>query len=275
MDSWYNDMRHLQNLHTHTTFCDGKNTAEEMVQAAVAAGMTAIGFSGHSYVEGDSTTMSPDATAAYRTEVLRLREVYAGQIDIYLGLEQDTHSAPAAEPYDYRIGSVHYVVENGLRLCVDDTPEELCRAAAEAGGWPALVEDYYAAVAAAADRTGCQIIGHFDLITKFNEGDRLFSPDHPRCRAAALEALRTLTRREVLFEINTGAMARGYRTQPYPAPALLREIRALGGRILITSDCHQAQHLLTGFREARELALACGFRETMQLTAQGFVPQPL
>ncbi len=269
-------MKHLQNLHTHTTFCDGRSTPGELVRAALAAGLTALGFSGHSHVAGDDTTMSPEDTAAYRAEVLRLRDAHAGRLDIGLGLEQDSLSPPPAEPYDYLISSVHYVVKNGRRFCVDDTPEELLQGAEQYdGGLPALVEDYYAAVAAAAERTPCQIVGHFDLIAKFNEGGRLFPAQHPRCRAAALEALHTLARRDLLFEVNTGAMARGYRTQPYPAPALLRELRALGGRILITSDCHQAEHLLYGFQEARELAIACGFQETMQLTPQGFIPQPL
>lgn len=265
-----------QNLHTHTTFCDGKSTAEEMVRGALAAGLTAVGFTGHSYVEGDEGTMSPERTAAYRAEVLRLREAYAGRIKVYLGVEQDSFSAPAAERYDYAIGSVHYVLKDGRRFAVDDTEAEL-RQAAEAfsGDFIALAEEYYAAVGGVAEQTGCQIVGHFDLIAKFNEGDRLFSTVHPRYRAAALEALERLVRRDVLFEINTGAMARGYRSAPYPAPELLREIRALGGRVLITSDCHQAENLLTGFREARELAMACGFRETMQFDGKEFVPQVL
>ena len=267
-------MTQLQNLHTHTTFCDGKSTAEEMVAAGLAAGLTAIGFTGHSFVENDSTTMDAAATAAYRAEVLRLRKAYAGRIDIFLGLEQDSLSAPPEEVYDYKIGSVHFVRKDGQPLCVDDTEEELRRGVEELYGGDdlALVEDYYASVARMAEAE-CQIVGHFDLITKFNEGDRLFPTDHFRYRAAAMEALRVLCRRDVIFEINTGAMARGYRSAPYPSAELLREIRALGGRISITSDCHQAAALLCGFAEARELAKECGFRELMQFDGQKFFPQ--
>ena len=32
-----------QDLHTHTTFCDGANTPEEMVQAALAQGLDCLG----------------------------------------------------------------------------------------------------------------------------------------------------------------------------------------------------------------------------------------
>lgn len=36
-------------FHTHSTYCDGKNTLEEMLDAAIYKKMAAIGFSGHSH----------------------------------------------------------------------------------------------------------------------------------------------------------------------------------------------------------------------------------
>ena len=42
------------NFHTHTTYCDGKETAEQMVQAAIAKGFTRLGFSGHGFPPGGS-----------------------------------------------------------------------------------------------------------------------------------------------------------------------------------------------------------------------------
>ena len=45
----------LSNAHTHTTFCDGKNTAEEMVQAALDNGFVSLGFSGHSFISPTDT----------------------------------------------------------------------------------------------------------------------------------------------------------------------------------------------------------------------------
>ena len=59
-------MKYLQNLHTHTTYCDGRNTAEEMVQKALSLGFTSIGFSGHSYMSFSPTySMSVDGTEDY------------------------------------------------------------------------------------------------------------------------------------------------------------------------------------------------------------------
>ena len=43
-------MSYKQNLHTHSTFDDGKNTIEETVLSAIEKGFDSIGFSGHAYM---------------------------------------------------------------------------------------------------------------------------------------------------------------------------------------------------------------------------------
>ena len=203
-----------QNLHTHCTFCDGKNTPEELVREAIRMEMDSLGFSSHSPLAGqEDWTMSPEEVPRFRAEILRLREKYAGRLEIYLGLEQDCCSPLPGEGWDYLIGSVHCVEKEGRLLPVDYLPEDLARSVRQyyGGDWYALAEDYFALAGGVAERTGCQIVGHFDLIAKFNEGDRLFDTSHPRYANAALEALDRLAEREVILEINTGAMARGYR----------------------------------------------------------------
>ena len=64
----------LTNFHTHTVFCDGKNTPEEMVLSAIEKGFTALGFSGHGLTGFDPGYCLRDI-AGYRAEVLRLLEV--------------------------------------------------------------------------------------------------------------------------------------------------------------------------------------------------------
>ncbi|MBQ7974646.1 MAG: hypothetical protein IJ300_03045 [Clostridia bacterium] len=44
-----------QNLHTHSLYCDGKNTLEELTEAAIERGFSSIGFSGHCYTPFDSS----------------------------------------------------------------------------------------------------------------------------------------------------------------------------------------------------------------------------
>ncbi len=268
----------IQNLHTHTTFCDGANTPEEMVRSALALGMDSLGFSGHGpSCAPDDAAMPPESVPAYRAELLRLCPEYAGQMDILLGLERDYFWAPDGDGWDYVIGSVHYVEKDGAWLGVDHSPAVFLQTVERyyAGDCLAFAEDYYRLVGGVAEKTGCQIIGHFDLITKFNEGDRLFDATHPRYVQAALSALDLLAGRDVVFEINTGAISRGYRSAPYPAPWLLRAIRARNLPICITSDSHSASTLLHAFPQAEALARACGFREKMVLTRQGFRAVPL
>ena len=265
-----------QNLHTHTTFCDGKNTPAEMAAAAMALGMDSLGFSGHSPFPDDWVTAEEDIPR-YRAEVLGLREALAGRLEIFLGLEQDCFSPPAGEGWDYLIGSVHEVERDGRLLYVDESEEDFLRVVRRHfGNDPlAFAEAYYRLVGGVAERTGCQIVGHFDLVTKFNEGDRLFDTGDRRYRAAALEALDRLAEAGVILEINTGAMAKGYRTLPYPAPPLLRAARERNIPICVTSDAHSADAMLHGFARAGALARDCGYREAMYLTAEGFVPGPL
>lgn len=268
----------VQNLHTHTVFGDGSNTPEEMVRGALLAGCASLGFSEHSplapFYDPDGYAMDQADLPAYREEVLRLGREYAGRLEIFLGLEQDYDSPAPAGSFDYLIGSVHAVVADGACLSVDNTREILMRAVQEhfGGDYLSLAEAYFQRAGDIAAKTGCQIIGHFDLLTKFNEGDCLFDTAAPRYVDAAMGALERLLAEDVLFEINTGAMSRGYRSAPYPAPFLLRSIRERGGRVCITSDCHRAGAVTYAFSQAAEAARAAGFRETWVLTGSGFHP---
>ena len=265
----------IQNLHTHTTFCDGTNTPEEMVYKAIQLEMDSLGFSSHTPLPGQTDwTMTEEDVSNYRAEVLRLRERYAGRLEIFLGLEQDYYSPPPGEGWDYLIGSVHCVEKDGRLLPVDYLSDDFRQNAAQfyGGDYDAFAEDYYSLVGEVAVKTGCQIVGHFDLITKFNEGGRIFDTSSPRYRQAVLGALDQLAGQDVVFEINTGAMSRGYRSTPYPEPWILRAMQDRRIPICITSDCHSVNDLLFAFPQAAELARACGYQERMVLTQQGFQP---
>ena len=91
----------FSNFHTHTCLCDGKDRPEDLVQEALRLGCPALGFSGHAYAPYDGDyCMSPAGTEEYKAEIRRLQEKYAGQIRIYLGIEQDFYSPASTEGYD-------------------------------------------------------------------------------------------------------------------------------------------------------------------------------
>lgn len=242
----------FSNFHTHTCLCDGKDRPEDLVQEALRLGCPALGFSGHAYAPYDGDyCMSPAGTEEYKTEIRRLQEKYAGQIRIYLGIEQDFYSPASTEGYDYVIGSVHYLYKDGEYLPVDASRAAQEQAVQQhyGGDWYAFTEDYFDTLTRVYEKTRCRVVGHFDLVTKFNEADALFSTDHPRYRRAVLRALDTLSAAPVVFEINTGAISRGYRTEPYPTRWILEELRRRGIKRILSSDCHSRENLLFGFEE--------------------------
>ena len=117
-------------FHIHTTFCDGTDSAEDIVREAIRKKMKRLGFSGHSYTFFDeSYCMSKSGTEEYKAEINRLKEEYRADIDILCGIEQDFYSKEPTDGYDYVIGSVHYIKKNGEYFPVDESAEILLNAA--------------------------------------------------------------------------------------------------------------------------------------------------
>ena len=259
-------------VHTHADCCDGKNTLREMAAAAYAAGVRYYGVSCHSHtpIPLDEGYVLPADMTAYREAVLALREEYRGRMEILLGLEWDSQSDISPAGFDYWIGSAHYQRQNGKPYAADWGEEAFtaCRDETFGGDALAVAEGYFREVARVAAMKPT-ILGHMDLITKLNAGNRFFDETSPRYEKAALEALHTADPKATLLEINTGGMARGYRDAPYPALFLLKEWRRLGGRIILTSDSHSADTILYGYDASIALAKAAGFDKTTILTLGG------
>ena len=263
-------MINFSSFHTHTYFCDGKNSPEEMVKEAISLGCPAIGFSGHSDTPFDAGyCMDETRENNYRSEIIRLKEEYKDDISIFLGIEQDYHSRPADSIYEYKIGSVHYVKKDGEYISIDNSPEILIDAVDRLYGGDiyALCEDYYKLVEDVYRKTHCQIVGHFDLITKFQEKHPLFDENNPRYKNAALWAINSLIEQGALLEMNTGAISRGWRTTPYPARFLLEEISKKKSKLILTSDCHSKEHILFKLDEAKLLCDEYNI-ETVQFTKE-------
>lgn len=251
------------NFHTHTEFCDAKNTAEEMVLSAIDKGMTYLGFSGHSETPFDPDyCMNQESELKYREEILRLKEKYKDKIEIFCGIEQDYFSEPSAFSYDYIIGSVHYVKKDGKFYSADRSREGFIKDINEdfGGDYYAYAEEYFELLKSVLEKTKGNIIGHFDLVTKYNEGEALFSESHTRYVNAYEGALEVLCKKDAIFEINTGVIPRGHKTTPYPSERILKRIAELGGRITFSTDCHKAEDIDYGFLMALELAKKCGFK---------------
>ena len=261
------------NLHTHTTFCDGKDSVEAMVQVAIEKGFTALGFSGHSFTAFDQEyCMTIAGTEQYLAEIARVKALYEGRLAIYAGIEQDFYATYGTEQFEYALGSVHYVKKAGIYYPVDENPEEFQRGVREGFGGDvyAYTKAYYDTIAQFPKTHRVDFIGHFDLLEKFNADHRYFDPQDKRYWYEAHGAIEALIANDLPFEINTGGIYRGYCKEPYPSAMLLKEILRQGGRVMISSDSHNQGSLDFYFKEAQQLARDVGFRSVAIWTPKGW-----
>lgn len=269
------------NYHTHTTFCDGSDTAEDVVKEAIKKGFTHLGFSGH---------IDPGVRmdfSEYDKEIRRLQESYRGKIDILRGVELDNIYDPkAVQGVEYYIGSTHFIpvpgnevwertVENGTHLETDpdsgllgvdgsvETLHDKCRKYFS-GDFYEMSARYFEFESLICERMNPAFIGHFDLITRFNDlskedGGQFLQETSENYLRPARKALDKLVKYGIPFEINCGAVNRGRKKEAYPRYELLKYMHEIGGEILISSDAHQKELLDGCFKEALAAAKSAGF----------------
>lgn len=250
----------LTNYHMHSTFSDGKNTPEEIVLTALEKGFVAIGFSDHACAVYDSECCIKD-TEGYIAEIKRLKEKYKKDIEIYLGIEEDVFSSVDEKQFDYLIGSMHYMPVGGVYHALDASRarQQACIDALY-GDTLRFAETYF--------RTFCDyimmrkpdIVGHFDLITKFDEKEAPLFLEDNRYRRIAQNYISEVADCDCLFEVNTGAIGRGYRTTPYPDAELLHILMVKDAKIILSSDSHSAETIDQSFPEMRKYLRDIGFR---------------
>lgn len=268
-------MNFLSNAHTHTTYCDGQSTAREQLDAARKLGFVSLGFSGHAMQGFDwQYCMSAEGQQAYLNEICRLRDEAAQSgIRVYAGLEQDAltpdvEKAKNRSAFDYIIGSAHYFPEplGDQWVAVDGSPELLKRYIDLHfdGDAIAMAQAYFSIHAAAVERDRPDFIGHFDLVRKSAARIGLDTSDGAY-RRAALDALARARKGCRVLEVNTGNIARGYDTAPYPADFLLDAWRELEGELTLTSDCHNAAMMDCAFAPTLAMLRAKGWKRLLRL----------
>ena len=150
------------------------------------------------------------------------------------------------------IGSVHLLaMPDGHHVSIDWTAEKQREGVEKyfGGDWYAFAEAFYATEAKVVEVTKCDIIGHFDLITKFIEQEPNFDIHHPRYVKAWQQTADILLKAGKPFEINTGAISRGYRTEPYPHKEIQDYIRQHGGTMILSSDSHNKDTIAYRFSD--------------------------
>ena len=260
--------------HTHSKFSDGNNTMEEMVLAAIDAGMPILGLSDHSDSPFQSYCMRVHQYPEYLQEISRLQDKYGDKIKLLKGIELDSNSDPAiTNELDYYLCSVHELVYEDRFYGIDHAKsiQQECIDREHGGDIHGFERDYFDVLVAHVQKNKPDIVGHFDVITKFG----LIDENDPVYRKMALEALEKIVAVTPVLEVNTGAIYRGYRTTPYPADFILEHLLKLGGEVILGADAHATAGIICAFPEAVERIRRIGFDHVLTLDTDGFHKQSI
>ena len=212
-----------------------------MADAAIAKGFDALGFSSHSDMVAD--------LSAYRARIRNLAELYRGRLDIRLGLEAELAKPYVRGDYDYVIGSHHYITApDGGFFAFDHTPQILADGVRDhfGGDSAAFVKAYFAAVRGTLS-LDFDIVGHADLVRKFNVKHPFFDETADWYRGEIEATADAIAASGKIVEVNTGAIARGWLDDVYPSAFFRSLLRARGVDFILSSDAHSADALDGGF----------------------------
>lgn len=252
--------------HMHTPLCrHATGEPAEYAAAAVRAGLCEIGFSDHNPMRVDrfdSWRMLLSELDEYVAKVQEARRAQPGlciklamEVDYQPGGEEWVRDLAGRHPWDYLIGSVHYIEPT---FAVDD-PSAI-------GQWKEretyeVWEAYFERLTMAAESGLFDIIGHADLCKKFG-----FYPQRD-CGAMFTRFLSAASRSGVAMELNTAGLRKDCR-EIYPSPRMVRMAAEMRVPITFGSDAHAPEEVGMAFGQAVALARAAGHTHWCRFTGR-------
>lgn len=252
----------LVDYHCHTARCGhAEGTVEEYVRRARTLGLREVGFADHLpqyFLPPDrrdpGLAMADHELPGYVAEVRAAASAVAGvavrlgcEADYIPGREADLVGYLRAHPFDYVIGSVHYLDGWGF-----DNPAYLDGYVGRNRG--ELIVSYFRLVQQAAMSGLFDIVAHPDLIKKF--GPRL----PPGLTPLYEQTVRAIKKADVCVEVNTAGLRHPV-NEIYPTAEFLRLCRAYGVPVCLGSDAHRPADVGAGLHEALALLREVGYRE--------------
>ena len=250
--------------HMHTPLCrHATGEPVELAAQAVKLGLSEIGFSDHNPMPKDGFDdwrMNAGDLDAYVAKVEQARRAFpqltiklALEVDYIPGYEDWVRDLAARHPWDYFIGSVHYV---GPAWAIDN-PNQLSewKSRDPLEVWTA----YFDRLTMAAESGLFDILGHADLCKKF-----CFVPRED-CTHLFKRFLEAAQRHNVAMELNTAGLRKECR-EIYPSPQIVRLAAQMGVAITFGSDAHAPAEVGLNWAEALELARSSGFTQTCRFT---------
>ena len=243
--------------HTHTPLCrHATGEPTELAAQAARLGLPEIGFSDHAPMPQDAFDdwrMRASDLVDYVARVEQARREHpklviklALEVDYLPGGEDWVRDLAARHPWDYFIGSVHYLADSWAI----DNPAEIARwkDREPMEVWTA----YFDRLTQAAESGLFDIIGHVDLCKKFSY--------YPRedCTPLFDRFLQAAKRHGLVIELNTAGLRKDCR-EIYPSPRIVHLASQFGVPICFGSDAHAPGEVGLNFAEAVQLARSAGY----------------
>jgi histidinol-phosphatase (PHP family) len=235
--------------HMHTVFSDGKASIGEMVVAAIDKGLDQITFTDHMPLPFDNEyAMSINAIQLYQQEINSVQKKFTGKIKINKGLEIDylPESIPWIQrlvkmDWDHLIVSVHTIIRNNQPLSVNGTNEEFRQLLQSFNhDIKALCRQYYKVVQMAIQSGWFDIVGHLDVIKKYNVDQQYFKENEPWYRDIVMETLDVIKKQGVKMEVNMSGLNDPVKQQ-HPSKWIIQEAVKKNIPLVLSSDSHYSK----------------------------------
>lgn len=248
------------NFHSHTQFCDGKDSMEDIAGAAYDSGFKYYAFSPHSPIPIESPcNMSTEKVVDYINETSRLKDIYRDRMSIFTSMEIDglgSEWGPHVDyfhklPLDFRIGSIHFVPnQDGIFLDCDGSFERFSRYLKEGyrDDLRYVVEKYFENVLTMQERGGFEILGHFDKIAGNASQVDPEIENRDWYEALVDDVIGHAVSDGTIVEINTKAFET--KSRFYPAERWWKKLLDAGITLAVDSDAHYADKVTSGREEA-------------------------
>ena len=239
-----------------------RNVAE-YVDGARSQGITELGFSEHVYRFREALTVwrhpfwVENAVDSLDDYVAFILEMQAAGYPVKLGLELDYLPGRERElaalvegrPFDYVIGSVHFIADRA----VDHDGYDAWRQSSPGEVW----REYFEAVAGAARSGLFDVLAHPDLVKIWGAG----RPAPPAPLRTYYElAIGAIRAADVAVEVSTAGLRKPV-GEIYPSPELLAMVVEAGKPIALSSDAHVPEEVGFGYDKAVEVLRAGGVEE--------------
>jgi len=252
----------VPDYHMHTPRCKHAiGDVREYATAAVALGLQEIGMSDHSPMPNGFDTawrMQRSELSDYLEEVEAVRDRFAEKLTVRVGLEADFHPGTedyvreliASYPWDYIIGSVHYIGEWGF-----DNENEISRW--DGQDIESVYCDYFDLVAQSARSGMFDIIGHPDLIKKFGHRPPV---DSQRVHEAEEQMLQSVSESNCALEISSAGLRKPV-AEAYPHGRIIARAAELGIPFTFGSDAHAPGQVGHAMQDCLAMLVSCGVKE--------------